>query len=243
MSSEQALQVEVINPVFNPGQKHLACVLLLDKSVSMSGNSIKSLNAGIRRFLEQTSKDEIAQQVVDIAIVTFDDIAHKIQAFTPLSAVEPPDEIQAEGTTNMADAIVTAITMIRERERQYDSLICPKFPSWIFMITDGEPNGGINSLAEAKRQIDELEHYYSESNQQVVSRLKFWAVGVDDYNKQCLLHLTNRVIELTSHDFTNTFDWLSESMVIISASQVGDIPRLPTLENTNMRILDPNTVY
>lgn len=39
------------------GEQHLACVLLLDTSGSMSGDSIKNLNSAIARFRENVNRD------------------------------------------------------------------------------------------------------------------------------------------------------------------------------------------
>ena len=53
------------------GEPHLACVLLLDVSGSMSGEPIWNLNKAIRRFNEQVRPDDIAKKRVDVAVVTF----------------------------------------------------------------------------------------------------------------------------------------------------------------------------
>lgn len=66
-----------------PGEPHMACVLLLDTSISMIGAPIDSLNKAIKDFKEQTSMDDLAQKRVDIAIIEFNDTARVVQDFTP----------------------------------------------------------------------------------------------------------------------------------------------------------------
>ena len=60
-------------------------------------------------------------------------------------------------------------------------------------------------------------------------RLFFNGKAVDDYDKEELFQLTDRVIELKQHEFTGIFDWLVDSMSAISKSQVGDRIELDNL--------------
>ena len=66
-----------------PGEPHLACLLLLDTSGSMSGAPIGSLNKAINDFKEKTMMDEMAKKRVDVAIMQFDDDVSLVQDFTP----------------------------------------------------------------------------------------------------------------------------------------------------------------
>ena len=73
------------SPIEAFNEPHLACVLLLDTSGSMSGEAVNSLNKAINDFKDQTAMDELAQKRVDIAIVEFNDTASPVQEFTPIS--------------------------------------------------------------------------------------------------------------------------------------------------------------
>lgn len=121
-----------------PGEPHLACVLLLDTSGSMSGDPINSLNNAIKDFKTKTSMDDLAQKRVDIAIITFDDHAQLVQDFTPISQMETK-ELKTGGCTNMPEGINLAIDKVKERNRFYASMGTPCFKPWIFMISDGVP--------------------------------------------------------------------------------------------------------
>ena len=96
----------------------------------------------------------------------------------------------------------------------------PCFKPWIFMITDGAPTDDIS--AARQRILDE-------ESKGAHGKLKFWAVGVPGYNKDVLTSLTKRCIALNEANFKGIFDWLSESMVIISVSRVGENPALSNL--------------
>lgn len=65
------------------GEQHLACVLLLDTSGSMSGDSIKNLNSAIARFKENVNRDPIARNRVDVAIVSFSTGVEVVSDFMP----------------------------------------------------------------------------------------------------------------------------------------------------------------
>ncbi len=207
-------------------EPHLACVLLLDTSASMSGKPIKNLNEAINRFKEDVSMDEMAKKRVDVAIVEFKDDANIVQNFSPIIAMEPVNLV-ASGATNMGAGIETAIDMVKERTKLYSSLGTPMFKPWIFMISDGAPNYDISVAARRIRE---------EESKGTHGKLKFFALGVGNYDRNILTSLSKRVIELSDMDFAGIFDWMSESMVAISVSRVDEDPRLPDLPD-NSRVI------
>lgn len=212
-----------------PNEPHLACVLLLDTSGSMAGGPIESLNRGINTFIQQTSMDEMAKKRVDVAIIAFDDEPRIVTEFTPISQMEPV-RLAAGGCTSMGAAINMAIDKVKERNRFYASLGAPCFKPWIFMITDGVPTDDITAAA---RRIQE------EESKGAHGKLKFFALGVNGYDKETLFKLTQRVMELENTDFSGIFNWLSESMCAISVSRVGENVQLGNLPE-NARVVPSN---
>lgn len=217
-----------------PGEQHLACVLLLDTSSSMiSENKIGQLNEGVKRFLAQTSMNELARKRVDVAIIEFNDTARVVREFTPLIKTEPV-LLEAKGCTAMGEAINLAIDKIKERNWFYHSMGTPCLKPWIVMITDGEPTDDISVAAERiKLEESKGEH----------GKLNFWSVGVDNYNLKVLAKLSEQkhIIELSDCNFTNFFDWLGESIVLISASEPGIKVSLPDLPD-NARPIRKNEI-
>lgn len=208
-----------------PNEPHLACVLLLDTSGSMAGDAIDSLNEGINNFIKKTAADEIAQKRVDVAIVAFDDEPRIELDFTPICQMEPV-RLTAGGCTAMGAAINKAIDMVKERNRFYVTLGTQCYQPWIFMITDGHPTDDITEAAERIR---------TEESKGTHGKLKFFALGVEGYDKETLFKLTKRVMELDDTDFTGIFNWLSESVCLISVSRVDDnVPLQDLPENTHV---------
>lgn len=206
------------------GEPHLACILLLDVSGSMSGDPIWNLNKAIRQFKEQVCKDEIARKRVDVAIVTFASNVHVVSDFVPIEKL-PNVNLQAGGATMMAEGIDKAIDMVKKRNAFYQQIGIPFFKPWIFMITDGLPNSSKIAMDQVAQRIHKEET--SGSN----GKLKFWILGLAEYNCKEMFKLTKRVMELRGYDFTGIFDWLSESMTAISQSTVGETVPLPNLDD------------
>lgn len=199
------------------GEPHLACALLLDVSGSMGmgDRAIDKLNEGIKRFKESVSNDPIALKRVDVALVTFGTNVNVISDFTPIANMPTP-ELDAEGLTEMAAGIQTAIDLVKDRTHMYQQLGTPCHKPWIFMITDGASTSNPKDMETVARRIEYEENHGSHG------KLTFWALGIDNYDKDELFKLTRRVMELRDEDFNGIFDWLSESMVCISQSQVGE---------------------
>jgi uncharacterized protein YegL len=210
-------------------EPHLACVLLLDTSSSMTGAPIDSLNQALRDFKNKVSMDKMAQKRVDIAIVEFNDTVRVVQEFLPVSQMSSIT-LNATGSTAMGAGINKAIDLVKARNHLYNSLGTPCFRPWIFMITDGAPTDDIENAVVRVQE---------EERKGTRGRLKFFALGVSGYNKEILFRLTNRVMELRDTDFSSIFDWMSESMVTISVSRVENEAKLPQLPE-NARKADPN---
>jgi len=192
-------------------EPHLACVLLLDTSGSMSGAPIASLNQAINMFKEKTALDPMAMKRVDVAIIAFDDEARVAQEFTPISQMAPIT-LETGGLTSMGKGICFAIDKVKERNQFYASMGTPCFKPWIFMITDGAPTDDI-TLAVQRIRDEETKGGHG--------KLKFFALGVPGADMEVLKSISKRVLQLSDFDFAGIFNWMSESMVAISVSRVG----------------------
>ena len=226
ISFNEAPRIEATN------QPHLACVLLLDTSGSMR-NCIKNLNDAVRDFKESVCKSEESKERVDVAIVEFNSNVNIVQDFVPITEMQPTN-LEATGFTVMGKGINQAIDLVKERNRFYDSLGTPCFKPWIFMITDGYPEGEPDSeIQKAKQRIKE------EESKGEYGKLKFFAVAVEGADKSLLNELTSRVIELKEAKFEGIFNWLSDSMTTISVSSPDNESKLGPLPD-DARKYDPD---
>lgn len=204
-------------------EPHIACVLLLDVSGSMEGDPIANLNQGVRAFKNQSMLDELAKKRIDVALVTFSDTAQVIQDFTPLPETSSPS-LEASGQTAMGAGLHLAMDLVEKRKGVYKEVGTPYYRPWIFMITDGEPT---DDYVNAAARLKELE---------AGKKLMCWAVGVPGYNVDKLKGITQRVIELRDVDFVSIFEWLSNSMVSVSHSDIEDKVNFAELPD-NSRII------
>ena len=113
----------------------------------------------------------------------------------------------------------------------------PCFKPWIFMITDGAPYGDPDGEFErAVQRVQEEERKGSHG------KLKFFSLAVPGADEQLLGRFSQRVMKLNDTDFSGIFNWLSESMVAISVSRVGDNVPLTTLpDNAEVVRVPPPT--
>jgi uncharacterized protein YegL len=209
MSIEEQEIIDLEPIIAAPSEKHLACVLLLDVSGSMSGEPIQQLNNAINLFKEKVSKDETAQKTVDIAIITFGSTVEIVQTFTPVMEMDRVS-LEVSGSTMMGAGLVKAVNLLKERNRFYNSLGTPVFKPWIFVVSDG---GATDSMSEAVKLVKQEE---------AKGKLKVIALGVKGYSPNVFASFTNRIIELADYNFDKIFDWVAESMVTISVSKVNN---------------------
>jgi len=198
------------------------CVLLLDVSGSMNGAPIDALNAGLRAFKDDLSKDSLAARRVEVALVAFD---HEVVVHNDFSTIDnftPPHLTTREGLTHTGTAVLKALDMIAARKAVYRENDVSYYRPWVFLITDGVPYGEDAALfEEAVRRVHE-----DENNK----RVAFFCVGVQGADMDVLARLcvpARPPVKLDGLNFVDMFVWLSKSTGAVAASKEGEMVALP----------------
>jgi uncharacterized protein YegL len=211
---------EAVEFAENP-EPRCPCVLLLDTSGSMQGAPIAALNEGLRAFKDDLIKDPLASLRVEVAVVTFNTNVEVVQDFVTADQFQPPT-LTATGATHMGTAIHRALDLIQARKDQYKANDIAYYRPWVFMITDGEPQGEpANMVNQAAQRIKE-----DEANK----RVAFFAVGVESANMARLGEIVCRErppVKLPGLNFVEMFVWLSRSTQAVTKSEIGDTVALP----------------
>lgn len=209
---------EAIEFAENP-EPRCPCVLLLDTSGSMHGAALDALNEGLRSFRDNLCRDPLASRRVEVAIITFNNDVRVEQDFVTVDLFEPPT-LKAHGMTHMGSAIHKALDLVQARKAQYRASGVAYYRPWVFLITDGAPQGEPEGVvADAARRVAD-----DEANKHVA----FFAVGVENADMEKLATISNRApVKLKGLNFVEMFVWLSASMQRVSQSQVGDQVALP----------------
>lgn len=193
-------------------------VLLLDTSGSMSGAPIAALNEGIAAFKQEVERDDLAKLRVEVAVVRFGPVS-LVQDFVTMDGFTPP-RLEATGLTPMAEAIEYALDLIERRKETYKTNGITYYRPWVFLITDGEPDGG-SLWQRAAQRVHEAE---------AQRKVCFFAVGVEGANMEILRQIAppdRPPAKLQGLRFREMFEWLSKSMTRVSAGKVGEQQALP----------------
>jgi len=218
MSEEPTL--EDIEFAENP-EPRCPCVLLLDTSGSMSGSPISALNEGLQTFKNALTQDGLASRRVEIAIVTFDSKVDVVQDFVTADQYEPTS-LSSGGATAMGTAIVTGLDMVQNRKTQYRENGIAYYRPWIFMITDGEPQGEAKEIVDQAAQRIRTE----EENKGVAFFFFFFKCANIDKHQTIA---TRSPGQHNGLNFSEMFVWLSASMQRVSHSKVDEQVDLPPL--------------
>ena len=197
--------------VANP-EPRVPCVLLLDTSVSMGGQPISELNAGVMLYKDELAAHELAAKRVELAIVTFGGSPQLACDFTTVAGFHPP-VLTAAGDTPMGAAIRQGLEMVQARKELYKRNGILSYRPWIFLITDGGPTDEWRSAAEQVRQTEESK------------AAAFYAVGVEGANMEILKQICipdRQPLKLKGLRFRDLFKWLSDSHNRISQSRPGE---------------------
>jgi uncharacterized protein YegL len=211
--------------IINASESHMALVLVLDVSYSMDGNPINQLNAGVNRFKEDVCKDKTTRDVLDVAIIQFNDSYEVVQDFVPIEYMQHV-QLEADGATAFTKPIREAIRMVDERSRFYRRSGSEPYKPWIILVSDGEPLDNIDDVA---REIKEM---------QDAGKARFLALGVGDCKMAKLAQLTDVVFRMDDTDFSAFFNWVGKSMRSVSTTAPGEKAPLPPLEGNVHRYVD-----
>jgi len=194
------------------------CVLLLDTSGSMQGAPLDAMLAGLEAFRFDLAVDPLAARRVEIAVVAFDNRIRVVQDFVPPDRFDIPF-LNAEGMTHVGAAIEKALDMVEERKARYRAYDVAYYRPWIFLVTDGEPQGEAPDAVQ--KAVDRLRD--AEQRKQVA----FFAVGVENANMEALAKISVRQpLRLKGLDFREMFVWLSRSMQSVAHSRPDETVKL-----------------
>ncbi len=209
---------EAVEFAENP-EPRCPCVLLLDTSGSMHGDPITALNTGLRQFCDDITQDTLASRRVEVAVITFNSEVTVVQDFITADMFEPPT-LTAQGMTHIGSAIHKALDLLQARKAQYRANGVSYYRPWVFLITDGAPQG------EPDEVVDSAAQRLAEDERQ--KRVAFFAVGVEKADMDRLAKISVRTpVKLVGLNFVEMFVWLSASMQRVSQSQIDEQVALP----------------
>jgi uncharacterized protein YegL len=174
---------------------------------------MRELNAGLKTFKEELSRDSLAVKRVEIAVISFGPV--RIESdFQTVDGWEPP-HLRASGDTPMGEAIIRGLDMLRQRKDQYRANAIEIFRPWVFLMTDGGPTDAWQRAAELVREGEASKGF------------AFFGVGVENANMEILAKICVREpVKLAGLRFKDMFAWLSSSLSSVSSSQPGTALRI-----------------
>ncbi len=190
------------------------CVLLLDTSGSMQGDSIEELNHGLQMFREELFNDSLSMKRVEIAVISFGPV-RVLQDFTTADMFRPP-RLEAAGDTPLGTAVGHGLNLLKNRKEILRQNGIKLFRPWIFLMTDGEPTDKWQHLPQIIRAGEETKSF------------SFFALGVKEANFEVLRQISMREpMKLSGVRFKEFFLWLSASLKNVSRSTPGDSVSIP----------------
>lgn len=198
--------------IMNYGEKHIACVLLVDTSGSMAeNNKIKELNRGLEEFAKALQEDDKAYGCADVCVISFDSQVKTVVPFCPAVDYRSP-QLSAGGLTALNEAVITGLDAIEARKQEYRDVGVDYWRPWIFLLTDGIPTDRALSEAAHRRLQEALQR----------KKVNFFPMGIGDADVQTLKSYTldgsGLVLKADVNNFKEAFVWLSKSMVVASNS-------------------------
>jgi len=195
----------------NPTARIPIC-LVLDTSGSMNGTPIEELNNGVRLFMEAVLDDEITRFSADISIVTFGHIVKEELRFGSIENQEIPS-FHAGGLTPLGEAMLTSVKLLENRKKEYQKAGVDYFQPWLVLMSDGAPT----DLAETSDAIKKISKLHNDK------KLTLFPIGIGnsaDMNK--LSQFGKDAVKLDGLKFKEFFEWLSQSVSVVSQSSPGE---------------------
>ena len=194
---------------FLNGERRLPCIIVADRSGSMSGAKLDSLNDGLQVFAKAISSDEMALKRVEAAIVSFGPV-NVDQDFATLDRFSMP-RLSCGGDTPMGSAVNKALDLVEARHAIYKANGVPSYTPWIWLITDGCPTDSWKAAANRLQTLDKK------------GKVMGFGVGVDGADTGCLGQFTARPpVMLKETRFEEMFEFVSKVMSTVTRSGPND---------------------
>ncbi|MBS0349493.1 MAG: VWA domain-containing protein [Proteobacteria bacterium] len=195
--------------------------LVLDTSGSMSGQPIEQLNAGIRLFIDEVKRDDLARWSVDLAVYTAGGSADCIQSFIGVEQIAGFSPLNASGGTPLGQATRMALDDLEARKKSYRDTGVPYYQPWLVMISDGAPDYGWQDVARRASALS--------AQRKLVSL----PIGVQGADLDVLSQFSSKpAVALDGLKFRELFQWFSASMARVSASTSSDASvQLPSMDS------------
>jgi uncharacterized protein YegL len=212
----------------NPSPRVPVC-LVLDCSPSMSGDPdwgsvvrqtnprpIDELNEGVQTFFQSLMSDEVARYSAEVSIVAFSSMAECVLDFDSISRVDVPTlELEVEhGGTSIGKAVDLALTLLDKRKEEYQDAGVDYFQPWLVLMTDGQPT-------------DDTHHAVARRVSQMVNskKLTVFPIGIGrgaDMGVLAQFSPGRTPLRLQGLKFSEFFEWLSQSISVVSQSMPGE---------------------
>jgi uncharacterized protein YegL len=199
-------------------EQRTPCMLVLDISGSMDGQSIQELNRGLKVFEDEIKKDEMAVLRCEVAIVTFGGSVSLVQDFVSVGSFVAP-VLRASGDTPMGGAMHLALDSLRSRKDVYKQSGINYTRPWLFLLSDGAPtDSDWQAAAQRTRQEEDAKG------------VLVFPIGVAGADISVLGQFSskNSPQKLQGLQFAQFFKWLSVSQQRASSGQAGGSVQLPS---------------
>lgn len=208
-----------INP--NP---RVPIVIALDTSGSMTGAKIDELNKGVSLFLDTVLEDEVTRFSADIAIITFGQRVTKVLDFGDAENVKL-HTLTAGGGTPMGAAVLEALSMLEDRKKQYKKNAVTYWQPWLVVMTDGAATDGDLQYGNEGNKVKEAALKTSKLIED--KKLIMFSIIIEPGTSDELATFGGRIAPLDGVKFEEFFQWLSQSVSVVSESTPGTGFELP----------------
>lgn len=197
------------------------CVFVLDVSGSMRGARLEALNQGMKDFYAEIQGGEnVSEKLIDqleVAVIQYDEEAQILRDPSLLGEEEQAPTLTERGSiTDTVTAMEEAISMVEERKAWYKETGQKYYRPWIIVMTDGEPYGNRDSAAD----IDAISARVAADS--AAKKYFMMGIGVGEANMELLGRMCGKALPLAGTKFTEFFQWLSNSLSMVSTSKEGD---------------------
>tara|TARA_B100000795_G_scaffold236661_1_gene196898 strand:- start:730 stop:1410 length:681 start_codon:yes stop_codon:yes gene_type:complete len=204
----------------NPNPRVPICIAL-DTSASMTGNKIDELNKGVKLFLDAILEDEVTRFSADIAIITFGRHVEKVLDFGDVENIKL-HQLTAGGGTPMGGAVLEALRMLEDRKKQYKKNGVTYWQPWLIVMTDGMATDGSMQL------VDKVKEAAIKTSKLVKDKkLNLFSIIIEPGTSEELETFGGKLAPLDGVKFEEFFQWLSQSVSVVSESTPGTGFKLP----------------
>jgi uncharacterized protein YegL len=200
----------------------------MSNSDNFGKSRIGRLTEGINEFYSEIKSDQATRYSAEIAIVSFDSEAHKVQDFKLIDSINGTPSFSTGKKGDIGLGVSAALQLLQERKNKYKENGVEYYQPWLIIISDGHSTGENGAIVQQNLESSHKTALELEANKKLTIIPVYCGFSKDGKDDEKAIRelggysKNNPVQSINKITFSHFFKWLGKSVSAIPSGEAQD---------------------